>query len=929
MSQTNEFAKAILPDYVYFDLQTSNIHNNAVGTIPQLRFEESRDAPVIENAGEYNMSVTRFSVDTATLPVLVVEPDLNDAGFDPHKTIHRVAIITEGANLKANTTGAITTTTTHDFTGAITTTAGSLYSSAMASSDDGEVVVIGEQNYEDLQYFVNYYGGDNFTPFDVVIRASGRGRVLIGIRNSAGHYAVSDITAHDLYEQSAIGFPITGNQPGSTNFQSTTITNNWKVGQSVAISGDGNIVFIGSSGICPYYWIFNRLTNAFVRHDKTLFSTKPSAVVGALNTTGSLYIVGYPNRTSTSNYEGGYEILAYDIATGVSTSRISVSGVVGTNTHMGHAVAMNGVGNIAVVTTNKTASSGTIDVIQSTSTPHYVSAYATYPYTSANNAFGQSISITHSGTTIAVGSNETNGAVRIVGFASGIFTTGATLTPSTPAGITPSIGAGSGFGWTNSISYDGNTIHIGAPNWNTNTGAVQSFQYDGSNWNLKATTYGTQVGGYYGYVVSSYHDGIEYVAGIYNPTNVGARAVKLNIATNETLPSSLRNTASVANVFWTPDNANLRPPNKTELNGINTATFPYYYCHSYNNFIDKVNDAIKDAYVANFNKLWVDWIRGLSVANADFIKAEFINIVARCFSTPPYMDWNPTLDANIYLNTLFSVADNYYYPARTFTATGSSPNVKQVSTTGQAQPLNLRLAFNASLYSLFAGFPATETIIDGERFYMLNMPKQVASLLDNSTIPLRALPLMPYYPFLYDYHNNLTKVFSLPFPDNSISTYPLQEFFIRLKQEISTIDAWCPVSSIVFTTNQLPILASQFSSSNTIGNIPSTATIGNRFALVITDLMTNQQGYRPNIIYNPSAEYRRISLTGNMPIREIDINVFWRPKTGQLLPFRLQSGGSASLKLLFEKKNKNPEKEKIAEPVNLDIMGGRMPKSRR
>jgi hypothetical protein len=212
---------------------------------------------------------------------------------------------------------------------------------------------------------------------------------------------------------------------------------------------------------------------------------------------------------------------------------------------------------------------------------------------------------------------------------------------------------------------------------------------------------------------------------------------------------------------------------------------------------------------------------------------------------------------------------------------------------------------------------------------MLNVPKQVPLLQDTATIPLRALPLMPNYPFLYDYHNITNGVFTLPFPTNSIATYPLQDYFILLKQEISTIDAWCPISSIVFTSNQLPIIPSQFSSVNTTGNLVNSATIGNRFALVITDLMTNQQGYRPNIIYNPTAEYRRISLTGNMGIRNIDINVFWRTKTGNLLPFRLPSGGSATLKLLFEKKNRNPDRLKEVEPEVVDIMGGRMPKSRR
>jgi hypothetical protein len=876
---------------VYFDLQTTNTYNNETGLAPQLQFLENRDAPIVENSGEYTMSVTRFSVDTANLPVLVVEPDLNDNGFDPHKTIHRVAVITQSANLKINSAGAITTTQIDSFLGQY---AGSKFGKSVASSNDGEIIVIGEPNTNLSIYVPPYVTPDPVDGYmntpQGYLNVNGRGDVWVGVRRPNGTYAVDRISDPIGYANDA------GLRVGTINL-------NWNAGLNVAISGDGNIIFIGSGASCPYYWIYNRLTGAMTGHNKTLFSTKPSNVVGALNTNGTLYIVGYPARigTGTLNEVGGYEILAYNNVTNVSTSRISVTGA-STDRNMGLAVAMNGIGNIAVATKTTSSTAGDIVVTHSTASPHYVNAYSAYPYTSTLDGFGTSLSINNAGSLIAVGC-LTEGKVTILSFASGAFATatGGLIVPDTYTGAI-------GFGASVALSYDGSTIHIGIPYHNSNTGVVQSFQYDGSQWNFKSQTIGVGTNTYYGISVSSFHDGIEYIAGAETITNnTGARVSKLNVATNETLPSALIDTASIVNVYWSADNTTLTPPNKSSLDGVNTATFPYYHCHSYNNFIDVVNVAIQEAYVANFNKLWNEWIISLGVANATFIKAEFVNIVARCFSTPPYMVWNSTLDADLYLNTLFSTIGNYYSPSRTFTASGASPNT-QVSTTGAPQPLNLRLAFNASLYSLFSSFPATETIIDGEKFYILNVSKQVPLLQDNSTISLRALPLMPNYPFLYEYHSNVTKEFTLPFPTNSIATYPLQDYFIILKQEISTIDAWCPISSIVFTSNQLPIIASQFSSSNTTGNRINSALIGNRFALVITDLMTNQQGYRPNIIYNPTAEYRRLSLTGNMGIRNIDINVFWRSKTGQLLPFRLPSGGSSTLKLLFEKKNITQDK---------------------
>jgi hypothetical protein len=922
MSQTNEFAKANNPDYVYYDIQRTNIYNNSPDATPQLQFLESRDAPIVENSGDYTMSVTRFSVDTANLPVLVVEPDVAGTDpFDPNRSIHKVAIITEGANLKISSAGAVSTQTTFTATAADLET---LLGWSVASSHDGEVIVYGEPFGTARRTFttptdIRVNGSHQRTTEDVIttLYATKRGHAYIGIRNAVGSYSIDRITD----DVGIYGFTF---ETGTT---SGTIASNWEVGVNVAVSGDGNIVLIGSGDECPYYWILNRITGITTRYNKPNWTTSTKYSVScSLNYFGTYFVLGKPTQATAA---GKVQIFSYNIDTRVVTSLFSNTGI-SVSSLRGRAVKMNDVGDIVVATRSTDNQGGGIDVYY-TSDNWTNTSNTTLTPNPAILFYGFSVSMNNAGTLIAIGAKEhsVSGRVYVYTFtkSNGTLTLRDTISPGNSRD-----GAFLLFGSGVALNFDGTTIHIGMPEYSSWRGGVQTFQYSGSSWVYKAEILGTHPSET-GRVVAPLQD-TSYIAGcpsrigdVNNPNIRGSVAVvKINIATNQNLPSNLVNMSSVANVNWISDNANLTPPVASQLDGTNTATFPYYHCHSYNNFIDVVNTAIKEAYVANFNELWHSWVSTLSVANADFIKAEFINIVARCFSTPPYMEWNSTLDASIYLNTLFSSIGNYYAPSRTYTTTGSSPNQTQVSTNGSPQPIHLRIAFNASLYSLFSSFPATETIIEGEKFYMLNMPKQVASLRDNSTISLRALPLIPDYPFLYEYHNAETGVLTLPYPDGSVLTYPLQDYFIVLKQEISTIDAWSPVSSIVFTSNQLPIVVSQFSASNSISNQVPSATIGNRFALVITDLMTNQQGFRPNIIYNPTAEYRRITLTGNMGIRNIDINVFWRSKTGQLLPFRLPSGGSATLKLLFEKKDKNTKK--VVEPDVVDIMGGKMPKGR-
>jgi hypothetical protein len=133
-----------------------------------------------------------------------------------------------------------------------------------------------------------------------------------------------------------------------------------------------------------------------------------------------------------------------------------------------------------------------------------------------------------------------------------------------------------------------------------------------------------------------------------------------------------------------------------------------------------------------------------------------------------------------------------------------------------------------------------------------------------------------------------------------------QSIFTQMFQEFSTIDTWTPVASIVFVSNTIPIVSNQLSAPLVFNNGQSSSGIGNNsnFAQIITDMTTNQQVFKPNILYSPTAEYRRIDMTGNTPLTNIDINVYWRDKLGQLIPFELASGSSASIKFLFERKDK-------------------------
>ena len=153
-----------------------------------------------------------------------------------------------------------------------------------------------------------------------------------------------------------------------------------------------------------------------------------------------------------------------------------------------------------------------------------------------------------------------------------------------------------------------------------------------------------------------------------------------------------------------------------------------------------------------------------------------------------------------------------------------------------------------------------------------------------------------------DYGNNVVSLVSHgvigPGPESSDGVY-----FIKTCQEYSTISNWCAVAAVVFTTNTLPIVSTQQSEPMIYDNGAAlNVGVPQNFVQVISDMSTNEMCYKPNLIYVPSAEYRMIDMFGDNSISTFDINVFWKDKRGNLIPFTLQSGASASIKILFRLK---------------------------
>lgn len=129
-------------------------------------------------------------------------------------------------------------------------------------------------------------------------------------------------------------------------------------------------------------------------------------------------------------------------------------------------------------------------------------------------------------------------------------------------------------------------------------------------------------------------------------------------------------------------------------------------------------------------------------------------------------------------------------------------------------------------------------------------------------------------------------------------------------QQYPSVSSWSPVENLTVTSSLLPLVMEQCpppgsvgsSSFDTLGHV-----VGGSFLPILCDeipALKAPSDWRQQILYQPNAEYRMISLTNtNSPIQNIDLQVWWRNRLdNQLYPLRLVSGSSISIKLLFRRK---------------------------
>lgn len=124
-----------------------------------------------------------------------------------------------------------------------------------------------------------------------------------------------------------------------------------------------------------------------------------------------------------------------------------------------------------------------------------------------------------------------------------------------------------------------------------------------------------------------------------------------------------------------------------------------------------------------------------------------------------------------------------------------------------------------------------------------------------------------------------------------------------INEEYSSVSTWTPITSLVFTSQTLPVVSTNVSTpaiyiNGSVFNQNGASNVSN----IVSDFVADSGNYRDSLEYLPSAQYRYLSLLGNKPINTIDFQVYYKDRLGSLSPVYLGSGCTATIKILFSRK---------------------------
>jgi hypothetical protein len=329
----------------------------------------------------------------------------------------------------------------------------------------------------------------------------------------------------------------------------------------------------------------------------------------------------------------------------------------------------------------------------------------------------------------------------------------------------------------------------------------------------------------------------------------------------------------------TTQNQRLRPPIFTGQGlTLEQATSEYFWVQSWGQWISMINVCLASCYANLRNQIAGDFPGYAFPADFDIDNPPFFrwdDATCKASFVAPYSLFNQGGTAS----GAFAAVPPYNFPD----AYDSQTTAYNAQSPALVSNAKMNLFFNAPLHILFSSFEwvfNSYTSSIGEAFMM-----RVYSKMGENWLVKDAAAGKPS---------------------------PKQDWdALVMEQEYGTGPIMCPVARIVFLASLIPVLPSNIGVPKIFSNSVAAGSFtqqNNNISNEITDLIVNLvrgDEYLPNVIYEPTAEYRLLDLQGNIPSSQIQIQVQWVDIYGYYHDFYLQNGCGANLKIMFRKKAYN------------------------
>lgn len=319
-----------------------------------------------------------------------------------------------------------------------------------------------------------------------------------------------------------------------------------QTGQSVSLSSDGSIVAIGeplnndlgfTSGQVR---VFKNINNTWIQVGQDLYGEDSSAFAGRtvdLSTDGSILAFGIPNAVVNGvAFTGKVRVFEQQNGTWVQKGG-DINGD-GSIIKFGENISLSADGNIlAIGQTGNPGSQAQTDIgrvkVYQFINNQWVQLGSTIPGIAVNDEFGKSVSLSDSGTILAIGSFSSN-QVKVYHLISGNWTQlGSTLVGQNP---------GDSFGGRVSLSNNGNFLAVGA-RFNGidgfNRGRAYIYQNQGGTWTqVNNPISGAGNGDISAFALAISQDGSRVIIGATGNDDAGSNAGHIRVFENTSLSTT-------------------------------------------------------------------------------------------------------------------------------------------------------------------------------------------------------------------------------------------------------------------------------------------------------------------------------------------------------------------------------------------------------